>query len=190
MNGKVHLRVFVHGRWKCKLLTILIQVKGKLKESINFWREELRAPDFLLDVIDHGYVVPLKTEPTPFVGKNHASIFANRESTYSSREYKAGKKRLVLNLRHLNRFFWMNKFKYEDLRTAMLLLKRGDYLFSFDLKSGYHYVEIAEVHHKYLVFAWNDASYVFTVLPFGLASACNIFTKLLWPLVRYWRKKV
>ncbi len=30
---------------------------------------------------------------------------------------------------------------------------------------------------------------MFTVLPFGLSSACYIFTKLLRPLVRYWRSQ-
>ena len=30
---------------------------------------------------------------------------------------------------------------------------------------------------------------MFTVLPFGLSSACYIFTKLVRPLVRYWRGK-
>ena len=104
-------------------------------------------------------------------------------------ESKSGKKRLVVNLRHLNMFLWKQSFKYEDLRIAMLLLEKGDYLFSFDLKSGYHHVEIANVHHKYLGFAWGDKFYVFTVLPFGLASACYIFTKLLHPLVGYWRSK-
>ena len=29
--------------------------------------------------------------------------------------------------------------------------------------------------------------YVFEVLPFGLATACYLFTKLLRPLVKYWR---
>jgi len=28
--------------------------------------------------------------------------------------------------------------------------------------------------------------YVFKVLPFGLSSACYLFTKLMRPLVRYW----
>ena len=28
---------------------------------------------------------------------------------------------------------------------------------------------------------------MFTVLPFGLATACYAFTKLLQPLVKYWR---
>ena len=69
----------------------------------------------------------------------------------------------------------------------MLLLEKGDFLFSFDLKSGYHHVDIAEVHHKYLGFSWCQKWFVFTVLPFGLCTACYLFTKLLRPLVRYWR---
>ena len=36
----------------------------------------------------------------------------------------AEKKRLVLNLRHLNRSLWKQKFKYEDLRIAMLFPKK------------------------------------------------------------------
>ena len=61
-----------------------------------------------------------------------------------------------------------------------------DYLFTFDLKSGYHHVE---EHCKYLGFPWHGHFYMFTVLPFGLSSACNMFTKLLRPLVRYWRAR-
>ena len=33
----------------------------------------------------------------------------------------------------------------------------------------------------------NPQFYVFAVLPFGLSTACYVFTKLLRPLVRYWR---
>ena len=44
-------------------------------------------------------------------------------------ENSAGKKRLVLNLRHVNKFLWKQKFKYKDLRIAMVLFKRGDCLF-------------------------------------------------------------
>ena len=62
-------------------------------------------------------------------------------------------------------------------------------MFSFDLKSGYHHVDIAKEHWKYLGFAWGNQFYVFTVLPFGLSSACYIFTKLVRPLVKYWRAK-
>ena len=202
--------------WEVEMLDVAVttRVKGRLKERLSYWKDELDASAFVLDVIEHGYVLPLKSEPTPFVDENQASVLANKEfveesvkellmagcvkqaefvphvcSPLSVVESKAGKKWLVLNLRHLNRFLWKQKFKYEDLRIAMLLLEKGDYLFSVDLKSGYHHVEIADIHHKYLGFAWNKKFYTFMVLPFGLASACYIFTKLLRPLVRYWRAK-
>ena len=34
----------------------------------------------------------------------------------------------------------------------MLLFEKRDFLFSFDLKSGYHHVDIATIHQKYLGF--------------------------------------
>ena len=97
----------------------------------------------------------------------------------------------MLNLRVLNQYLRKDHFKYEDLRTAMLMLSRGDYLFKFDLKSGYHHLDVFEPHQCYLGFAWDlhgeQSYFVFTVLPFGLSSACYAFTKLLRPLVGYWR---
>ena len=55
-------------------------------------------------------------------------------------------------------------------------------MISFDLKSGYHRIHIYPNHHTFLGFAWKvsgDAKiryFVFTVLPFRLASAPYIFT--------------
>ena len=191
-----------------------VTVKGRLKQSISFWKEEIRACAAVIGVIENGYVLPLKSEPTAYVQVNHISAKKNSSfveesitalcaagcvvevaqrphicSPLSVVESGSGKKRLVINLRHLNRFLWKQKFKYEDLRVAMLLLEQGDYMFSFDLKSGYHHVDIAKEHWKYLGFAWGKQFYVFTVLPFGLSSACYIFTKMVRPLVKYWRAK-
>ncbi|KAL5479677.1 hypothetical protein EMCRGX_G023233 [Ephydatia muelleri] len=39
-----------------------------------------------------------------------------------------GKKRLVVNLRHVNGFLWKQKLKYEDLRVAMMLFEQGEWL--------------------------------------------------------------
>ena len=101
------------------------------------------------------------------------------------------KKCLVINLRHLNQFLWKQRFKYEDLRTALMLFEKGDKAFTFDLKSGYHHVDIHKTCWKYLGFMWPvnkvQTYFVFKVLPFGLSSACYLFTKLLRPLVKYWR---
>ena len=81
---------------------------------------------------------------------------------------RAGTKRLVLNLHFLNQFLLKDKFKYENIRLAMLIFQRDDFMFSFDLKSVYHHVDIHQEHWKYLGFAWSNGAsvqhYVFCVL--------------------------
>ena len=154
-------------------------VKGRLRQCLPFWKEEIGAPHTILEIIEHGYVLPLMSEPTARLGKNCLSAFRHAQfvdesvkelleagciarlpevphvsSPLSVVENSSGKKRLVVNLRHLNRFLWKQKFKYEDLRVAMPLLEKDDFLFSFDLKSGYHHVDICREHWKYLGVSW------------------------------------
>lgn len=62
-------------------------------------------------------------------------------------------------------------------------------MFAFDLKSGYHHIEVVQHHRKYLGFAWGQKYSTFSVLPFGLSSAPYAFTKLMCPLVHLWRSK-
>ena len=106
-------------------------------------------------------------------------------------ENSSGKLHLLLNLWYLNQFLYAPHFKYEDLHVAALLFERNELLFKFDLKLGYHHVDIYPKHQKYLGFQWDIGGvtgyYVFAVLPFWLSTACYIFTKLMRPLVRYWR---
>ena len=66
------------------------------------------------------------------------------------------------------------------------------FVFSFDLKSGYHHVDIFPDHRKFLAFSWHFGTncvryFQFTVLAFGLSSALFIFTKLIKPLEAFWR---
>ena len=60
------------------------------------------------------------------------------------------KKCLELNLRHVNQLVRKQKFKYEDTSIAMMLFRPGEYRFTFDLKSGYHHVDVVQAHHKYM----------------------------------------
>lgn len=53
---------------------------------------------------------------------------------------------LVINLRYLNQHLLKEKCKCEDLRLAMLMFQKGDFLFSFNLKSGYHHVDTHKDH--------------------------------------------
>jgi hypothetical protein len=68
----------------------------------------------------------------------------------------------------------------------MTYFEQDAYMFSFDLKSGYHHVEIFEGHQTYLGFTWkcpvslHEKFYVFTVLPFGLSTACYIYSRKHW----------
>ena len=99
-----------------------------------------------------------------------------------------GKKRLILDLRYVNKFLRKVHVKYEDWKTAMSYFSRGAYNLSFHLKSGYHHVQIFEGHKTYFGFSWKYSNsnqvkfYVFTVLLFGLSSAPRVFTKVLKPL--------
>jgi len=151
------------------------QVQGKLKENIRFWEDILRPAPWIISCIKEGYKLPLHKLPDRFSQPNQQSALDNREFVSQALEelqqYKCivkvqgqpyicsplsvaansqRKLRLVLNLRYLNQYFWVDKFKYEDLRTAMQLFQKGDYLFSFDLKSRYHHISIFEPHWKFL----------------------------------------
>ena len=63
-----------------------------------------------------------------------------------------GKQRLVLNLRYLDQYMHVVEFKYEDLHTAALMIEIHEYLFKFDLKLGYHHVDIHPNHYQFLGF--------------------------------------
>ena len=65
-------------------------------------------------------------------------------------------------------------------------------MISFDLKSGYHHVDIHPEYQCFLGFSWQFKNgvtryFVFTVLPSGLSTAPHIFTKVLKPLEKHWR---
>ena len=64
---------------------------------------------------------------------------------------------------------------------------------TFDLKSGYHHITIAENHRKYLGFSCaiggKIKKFEFCVLLFGLSTAPYIFTKVTKPILSLWRRQ-
>ena len=102
-----------------------------------------------------------------------------------------GKKRFILDLRYVNKHLIKQRVKYEDWKIALSYFQKGAFMISFDLKSSYHHIDICPDHQTFLGFAWKFSgdtefryNFIFTVLPFGLASAPFIFTKCLKPLER------
>ena len=54
-------------------------VKGRLRQCLPFWKEEIGAPHTILEIIEHGYVLPLMSEPTARLGKNCLSAFRHAQ---------------------------------------------------------------------------------------------------------------
>ena len=189
-------------------------VKGRLKPGLEFWSNTLDASDFILRSIREGYRIPLSCYPVPCYLKNkkyslsHSQFVRDAISELLSNSciieqnfppfcikpltVAEGKiLPLVLHLRHVNSYLVKLKFKYEDLRSLSQMLEQGDWFFKWDLKSRNHHVDIHPDQYKYLGFAFEfdgqTRYFCFTVLPFGLASACYSFKKLLGLLVKQWR---
>ena len=191
-------------------------VKGRLRAQFNFWSLTLGANDFILRVIDKGYTIPFITVPQNAFFDNNRSALMHADFVLEAIQelllsgsvvqvsspphvvnplsvsiQSCGKKRLILDLRHVNKHIWKEKFKFEDIRNACVYLPFDRFMFKFDLKSGYHHIDILQEHQTFLGLSWvvNGVRkfFVFTVLPFGLSSAPYIFTKVVRVLVRYWR---
>ena len=187
---------------------------GKLKQNARKWAE-FGASKEIIDIVGNGYKLPLHTLPDSIELRNNKSalnhsMFVQEEiqrllekgcvsevevsptvvNPLTVSENK-GKCRLVLDCRHVNPHLYKNKFKYEDASVAKDVFQVGDYVFTFDLKSAYHHVEIFEQHRQYLGFSWDFEGqkkyFVFNVLPFGISTAGYIFTKLTRVPVTYWR---
>ena len=102
-----------------------------------------------------------------------------------------GKKRLILDLRHVNFFVNKSKIKLEDAQSMLnSFIGESPNLWAF---SGYHHIEIYLSHQKFLGFSrvFNGVRkyFKFVVLPFGLSTGQYIFTKVMRPLVKHWRSQ-
>lgn len=190
-------------------------VRGGLSKCSTYWRNTLNASPFVQSIVQDGYKIPFQSIPaTCFLANNKSArdhpdfvseainklltgryIEEQSEPPYCVNPLSVaiGKKlRLVLDLRNINGHLLQQSFRYEDLRSLALLFDEKFWFFTWDLKSGYHHVDIYVSHRKFLGFSWiingKLRYFIFCVLPFGLSSACYCFTKLLRPLVKRWRQ--
>ena len=190
---------------------------GQLKACVGKW-VNTGANAHIVDVIRSGYKIPFKTIPADVCLKNNMSSLENpnfakveiqellRKGCISERETpprvvnpltvvynKSGKPRLVLDCRHINPHLFKFKYRYEDSEVARDIFEKGDYVFTYDLKSAYHHISIFSEHRTYLGFSWDFEGltryFVFNVLPFGLSTAGFIFSKVTRHFVKHIRSK-
>ncbi|XP_069594281.1 uncharacterized protein [Ranitomeya imitator] len=104
----------------------------------------------------------------------------------------SGESRTIINLKPLNKWLSYKRFKMESIRSTIPLLGKDVVMCTLDLKSAYYHVPISLQHQKYLRFAIEkDGSvlhYQFRCLPFGLASAPRVFTKLIIEIVSFFKE--
>ena len=201
-----------------KQLSTDTRVPGRLgkEEFFPFWRDILKAPQFILDTISQGYKFPLEKEPPGAYSRNNSSFLKNRDfgltellrleelgciSRVKEQPYIvlplsvvfSKKLRLVVDKsRTLNPYIKDQKVKLESLDIAEQMVSQNDYQTCSDLDSGYWHLPVHPDHKKYVgchVILDNGEIiyFVWNVLFLGIKSAVYIFTKILKPHCSYLR---
>jgi len=85
----------------------------------------------------------------------------------------------IIDLKKLNRFVVIPKFKMETVQSIWNALQQGSYCFSVDLTDAYFQVPIHPASRKYLRICRHGVVYQFRALPFGLSTSPWIFTQIM-----------
>ena len=94
-----------------------------------------------------------------------------------TRSKKDGSKRMILNLKRLNKFVDCKHFKMESLQNLLELIRPGVYMASIDLKDVFYSVPVHKNHQACLIFFVQE--YLkFVCMPNGHGPALRIFTKV------------
>lgn len=128
------------------------------------------------------------------------------ERTHISRVHLVPKKvpagappkwRIVQDLRPVNKFCRPMRCKYETLKVLSRLARKGDWMFSWDLKDGYHSVGVHRDSRRYMTFAvapplgsppGTPPRYIrAAAIPFGWNASPYIFTKVMRVMVQQLR---
>ena len=84
----------------------------------------------------------------------------------------------VIDLKNLNAHIHAPHFRMFTTSSVLSSVEKGDYAFKIDLQDAYFHVPIHPSSRKYLRFAFENRVYQFQVLPFGLNTAPQVFTRL------------
>ena len=84
--------------------------------------------------------------------------------------------RPVLDLNALNKFLSVKTFKMKTPETIRISLQQGEWVSLLDFSDAYFHIPIHTGSRKYLRFHFQNLSYQFQCLPFGLYSAPMEFT--------------
>ena len=95
--------------------------------------------------------------------------------------------RLVVDLRHLNQFVKKGSMQMETLKDLRRLVRKGDYMFSFDLEDGFYALGVQQPYRKYFTVNIDGTLYQFAGLPMGYTLSPRLFCRLTETMIRYLR---
>ena len=91
---------------------------------------------------------------------------------------KTGGMRPVIDLSILNSYLSVPHFKMETNRSIRACILPGMLTTKLDLSDAYFHIPISLASRKYFRFVWNNKIYQFLAVPFGLAVAPQVFTRV------------
>jgi len=146
----------------------------------DFWKDELKAGEWVMDVLQNGYVIPFAKIPPVYEEQNNASATQDMSFVLQAVEdlrrlgvikfldekphcvsplsvsRKTGsdgaiKKRLCFDAsRCVNRCIAEQSVTLSHFQRALEMTREGDFQVIYDLKAFYHHVRIHPSHMKYL----------------------------------------
>ena len=182
-------------------------VGGRLRSFRRDWLTN-KCSQNVLNIITNGYVLPFRSKPNlvrfPLILSEYkahqkdqalASCFQSlllknaiervenvKSLGFYSRLFLVPKPhqrwRPVIDLSWLNTFLHVEKFKMETPESIRTSLIPGEWVASIDLSDVYQHIPIHPNSRKYLRFCYKAQVFQFTSLPFGLATAPQVFTMI------------
>ena len=183
-------------------------VGGHLRSFSRDWQIN-KCFSNVLNIITNGYVLPFLSKPNlvrfPLIVSEYKALPKDQaladciqsllsknaiervENVKSLRVYSRlflvpkphQRWRPVIDLSRLNTFLHVEKFKMETPESIRTSLIPGEWVSSIDLSQAYLHIPIHPHSRKYLRFCHRSQVFQFTSLPFGLATAPQVFTMII-----------
>ena len=180
-------------------------VGGRLQSFWEIWAHKGANPK-VVSILKEGYVLPFKVRPPlvrdPLIVSGYANPIRDshlQEAVQALIEKKAVERvrvqtslaffnRLfivpkpnhkwppILDLSTLNQFLCVKTFKMETPETIRTSLQQEEWVTSLDFSDAYFHIPIHFTSRKFLRFHFQNQSYQFRALPFGLSTAPMEFT--------------
>ncbi|KAG7304662.1 hypothetical protein JYU34_010004 [Plutella xylostella] len=181
----------------------MTRVAGRLAGFVHAW-ESLQAPVPLLNIVK-GYKIPFGKKPPLYLPKNIKRSWRTPVSPQMNQAIKEmmesgvlesaqlspsfispmfltpksdGTMRPIFNLKNLNNYVQISKFRLINIQKIPDFLQPRDWLAKIDISSAYFHVPISPSHRRFLRLIYDNNLLEMTCLPFGLATAPKVFSML------------